>query len=463
MLDRTIDDIRDAAPLAIRIDRYDRDGSGVVELADGRLHVPGALPGERVRVSIAGDTVQNGDVEGRLLEVIERSDIRRDPLCERDDVCTGCRLRHVTVDEELQLQQQYVREAVGSHVDSPPEIERVTPWPITRGDAFRIRTELAYRRLDGEVEMGRTSPVRESLVPMEHCPALTTSAQRLVSYVETAMRGLASHPPEGSEVASSDGVGLDAVALASPTFGRGLIDVQIAGIEADSPSEAIEGTSLETLTAILEGELPEDVGVALSAEGAYEVIVPPERIDLPLASLQLEVGYGDWCPPTLEPIEALYDRTLEWLDLQSGDRFLDIGSGIGTIALLAAPHVEYATGVDNDPHAVETAELNALHNDVENIEFVAAGWEKVLRRLVLDERTFESAVLHPPGRSLGARPLAYLQRLGTERLVYIGPKPEAAAADIAELDTQGWQLDALAAANVDPASAHTVLLARLSR
>ena len=466
MLERTLEEIRNLDTIEVRIDAYSPNGAGRVTLEDGCLQIPEVMPDERVRIEILDERSDAPILEGRPLEILDASEHRRDPLCDRNDICRGCQLRHATVDEELRLKEQFVREAVEAELEPEhlPAIERVTPWPISRGDAFRMHMELTYRRAGDDFELGWSSDQTDVVVPMSTCPALTTATQRLVSYVETALQGLASSPPDRDDELDGDTIGLRSISVVSPTFGRGLIDVQFAG-EVEAPlSEQIESTSLATFVDMLLDELPDDVGVVLSASEIQEIVKLPERIDLPLAGLQIEVGHGNWCPTTLKPIEAMYEQALEWLELDDSDRFLDIGCGVGTIALLAASRVEHSTGIDIDRHAVETAELNALYNDTRNVEFIVAGWEKALRRLAFDEsRTFEAAVVHPSERPLGERVLAYLQTLDVERLVYIGPDPDAAADDLGELVEQGWTLEALGAANTHPATARTVLMASLTR
>ena len=52
----------------------------------------------------------------------------------------------------------------------------------------------------------------------------------------------------------------------------------------------------------------------------------------------------------------------EWLQVQSGDRVLDAGTGCGVLALHAALKGAQATGIDISPRAIATAESNAKRN-----------------------------------------------------------------------------------------------------
>ena len=470
--ERTLEQIIDEGIVDVVIDDYGFTGEGYVRLADGWLSVHGTLPGEKVRVKVDVGEDYGRRIYGILDQVLEPSDKRRDPLCGRDEVCRGCQLRHATVDEELNYHVRTVEEVIekfgGLPVDEQPRADIITPQPISRGDAFRIRSNLTYRQTDAGCELGLVTPVQDSLVPMFDCPALTTPVRRLVATVQEAFAGLAELPWDESMAAHARGAGeavqpaIRTVQVASPVIGRGLVDLVLSEVDGEDVLErAITEGPLATLVARLEQTLPEEVGLAVSLGERRVHMAGPERMVIPIAGLRIEVGFDDWFPATITPSDALYDRLLELLELGEDDRFLDVGSGIGTISILASRTVEKVVGVDINRNSVSTAELNAVANRATNVEFVVGGWENALRRLTLDGQTFTAASINPMREPLGKRALTYLKALGVRRLVYLGPSPASAAKDIAELRQMGWQLDRLAAANIHPATYHTMLVARL--
>lgn len=471
---RTLDAIREEEVIEVVIDDYGFTGEGYVRLDDGFLSVPGALPGEEVRVRVESGEAYGGRLFASLEEVLSASPVRRDPLCGRDAICRGCQLRHATVDEELGFHVRTVEEVVekfgGIERGRHPPVEIVTPQPISRGDAFRVRSSLTYQVRSGKPELGLRSPVQDALVPMFDCPALTTPVRRVVKTLEQVLAGLdelpADHQMARDALARGEAapVSVERVRVASPVIGRGLVDLVLGDTDGEGILEqAVAGGPVARLCEELEAALPEEVGLAVSVGERRAYLKEPRRLRLPLAGLRMEIGYEDWFPATLLPAEALYSRLLELLDLRADEAFLDVGSGIGTISLLAAKRTEKAVGIDINRHSVATAELNAMENGVANVAFEVGGWENVLRKLKLDDQVFDVATINPMREPLGRRPLTYLKALGVERLVYLAPSPASGAKDIAELRDMGWKLDWLGAANIHPATYHTMLLARMRR
>ena len=486
MDERTLDEICAAEIVEIRVDDYGFTGEGFVRVADGWMSVPGALPGELVRCRVNSGVGRGRRVFAELLDVLEPSEYRRDPLCKRDAVCRGCQLRPITIDEEMNFHVRTVREVVekfaGIALADQPPTEIITPQPISRGDAFRVRSTLSYRRVPPGAgagsrgfELGLRSPVQDELVPMFDCPALTTPMRRLVSTVEQVFASLDALPWDADMAREAAGQAgnppaIQSVRVASPVIGRGRVEVCLCESEdADLLEHAVVEGALQQLFERLGEALGDEVGLAVSTAKRRVILKAPERLVIPLAGLRMEVGYDDWSPATLSPSEALYARVMDLLELGEDEAFLDIGAGIGTIAILAAATAREVVGLDINRHSVATAELNALGNTLSAagkrapVEFIVGGWENALRNLTLAGRKFDAATINPMREPLGRRALSYLNRLGIRRLVYLGPSPASAARDIAALREMGWELDTLGAANIHPATYHTMLVAGLSR
>lgn len=468
---RTLDEIIAAGGAEVVIDGYGHRGEGYARLADGWVSVRGALPGEKVRVRLVGRR-QGRRVWGQIEALVERSPLRQDPRCPVDAECWGCQLRVLSVGEERAFKARQISEIVGRYAgieaDEQPAVESIAAVPMARGDGLRIRTSLSYRRgADSgsggaaEVELGLHSPQAPRLISMAGCPALTGPVQRLVTTVEAA---LAVSPPPDRATAGS-GPALERVRAAAPLHGHGFVELQARpgrGAE-EVAAEVAADPSFAPLLESLARKLPPDVGLALALEHDRHHVRGPSRFRLPIAGLNLEVGYEDWFHATLEPAEALYAHLLELLELQPDESFLDAGCGIGTISLLAAPRVARVVGFDINPQSIEAAEINAMGHEASNARFLCGGWEKALRDLAMAGERFEVVTINPMREPLGPRALAYLSEIGARRLVYLGPSPVSAAKDLGELRRMGWSVDRLGAADLHPATYHAMLVARLRR
>ncbi|WP_372008654.1 23S rRNA (uracil(1939)-C(5))-methyltransferase RlmD [Paenibacillus chitinolyticus] len=82
------------------------DGEGVGRVEGFTLFVPGALPGERVRLKVLKLKKQYG--YAKLLEVLESSPDRVGAPCPIYDKCGGCQLQHLDYTAQLKVKRQLV-------------------------------------------------------------------------------------------------------------------------------------------------------------------------------------------------------------------------------------------------------------------------------------------------------------------------------------------------------------------
>lgn len=470
--------IRERGEVVVCIEDFGFTGEGYFRLDDGWLSVAGALPGELVRVAVQpGQRPGARRIFADLLEVIEASPDRRDPGCPFDRVCRGCQLRHLTVDAELRFKVRTVAEVIerfgGVPQSNQPAIEVITPQPIARGDAFRIRSSLTYRRHEGSYQLGLFSHASPDLIPMSQCPALTLPVQRLIAVIEKSLDRLRNLPwdqamMETVRTQTSDldlAPGVTHVAVAAPNHGVGLVDIGLTEVNESLPiTAAVDCEPLKSWITNLISDLPAGVGLsAQSVNGERIYLKDPRRIRVPLGSWRMEVGFDDWFHANLEPAEQIYTELGQWIRLDASKRLLDVGCGTGTIALMLSPFVDEVVGLDANRSSIEAARINARSHGCDNTSFIAGGWEKGLRTLAIEQRTFDVATINPMREPLGRRPLTLLASLGVSEVLYLGPSPEAASRDIAILRDLGFALNRLGAVNLHPATYHTFLMAHLLR
>ncbi|MBE5775694.1 MAG: class I SAM-dependent RNA methyltransferase, partial [Clostridiales bacterium] len=152
----------------VRITGSGSELQGVGRLADGRaVFVPGALPGEEVRIEITKDAARFS--EARLCEVLSSSPVRRTPDCPVYGHCGGCHARHMTYGETLKQKRQRVYDAImriGGVADpmvretigcpNPERTRNKAEFPIGKGP-------------DGKPVIGAYAAGSHRIVPLTDC------------------------------------------------------------------------------------------------------------------------------------------------------------------------------------------------------------------------------------------------------------------------------------------------------
>ncbi len=78
--------------------------------------------------------------------------------------------------------------------------------------------------------------------------------------------------------------------------------------------------------------------------------------------------------------ENLFRQALKLANLLPTMHIIDAYCGVGTLSLLAAPHVASVTGIECVPEAIVDAKENAKINDISNCHFLCGQSEKLIKK-----------------------------------------------------------------------------------
>ena len=98
------------------IQKIDFQNKGRVKIKDTTVTVKNGIPGQKVRFMI--NKKRGGRVEGRLLEVLKKSELeKRDPLCSIFPSCGGCMYQTMLYQEQLKMKEEQIKKLFDDAVD----------------------------------------------------------------------------------------------------------------------------------------------------------------------------------------------------------------------------------------------------------------------------------------------------------------------------------------------------------
>uniref|UniRef100_A0A8D1KKW5 tRNA (uracil-5-)-methyltransferase homolog A n=1 Tax=Sus scrofa TaxID=9823 RepID=A0A8D1KKW5_PIG len=133
--------------------------------------------------------------------------------------------------------------------------------------------------------------------------------------------------------------------------------------------------------------------------------------------------------------EVLYTVIQDWAQLDTGSTVLDVCCGTGTIGLALARKVKRVVGVELSQEAVEDARVNALDNELSNVEFHCGRAEDLVPPLVSRLASQQLvAILDPPRAGLHSKVILAVRRAeNLRRLLYVSCSPRAAMGNFVDL------------------------------
>lgn len=453
-----------APTLSVTVEDLAFPGNDGVASADGgKVLVPGAVPGEILRVQVVGERGA-----ARVAEVVRLespSPRRAEPRCRHFGACGGCLFQHVDYGTQLELKSRHLRrlfEEAGL-ADEAALLAPVAASPALYG--YRNKMEFSFGEKHGALALGlrekaagrRRQTYRRTL-PLDECPIFSPVVERLFPVLVDFARA---HGLGGFEPATGQGHLRHIVLREGKRTGE-LMAVLVTAPLPDVDLAPLAGRLLEAAPAL------RSFGHAVSSRGAdcveheaVRLVAGAPFIEETLAGLTYRVYPQTFFQTNTAAAELLYRAIGEAVPAGPDRHVLGLYCGSGAIELSLAAAGGRITGVDSSPANIATAVENALVNRVDNVEFVPGTVEALADR-VLGEPA-DAVVVDPPRVGLTNKALRQTLQVGAPRVVYVSCNPASLARDLRAFREAGYGVASLRPFDLFPHTPHLETLAVLTR
>lgn len=373
-------------------------GDGIAQGNDGPIYIPFTLPGECVSANVEGE-------RGELLEILEASEFRQEPVCTHFTKCGGCSLQHLEPSSYLEWKLEQVRQAFLSRgLDVP-----VDPV-ISAQTGARRRAVLSARRTRKTVLLGFSMRLTHQIIDMQECPVLRSRIVEVLPGLRDMLRILLTRKGEARITI------LDT---------RNGLDISIEGVrEVSSPdllmqmSEYSERLELSRLT--INGE----------------VLATRQPPVLEFGEVLTAPAPGAFVQATAEAEKVLVSHVLAACN--DASRVVDFFSGSGTFTLPLAQSCE-VLAVEMDEAALGA--IDQAVRQAQSLKPVRTLCRDLFREpLVANELEKFDAVVFDPPRAGARAQVEELAQSTVAIVVAVSCNPATLARDIRTLIDGGYQL-----------------------
>ena len=444
------------------VEKIEFPNKGILHIEDEKVIVKNALPGQKIQFLV--NKKRKGKCEGRLMQVLERSEIETaETVCPHFGICGGCLYQTIPYETQLEIKKEQVKELLDG-VCGEYEFEGIKGSPLA--DCYRNKMEFSFgdEVKDGPLALGmhkrgsfydvvttgKCRIVHKDFCDILLCTKAYFEEKEVGFYKKMQHTGYLRHLLVRRAVKTGE-ILLD------------LITTTQIGVEEEK--KLLAGWLERLLALPLEGKMAgilhtknDSLADAVKDEGT-EVLYGKDYFFEELLGLKFRISPFSFFQTNSLGAEVLYEKTREYVGETKGKVVFDLYSGTGTIAQILAPVAEKVVGVEIVKEAVEAAKENARLNGLDNCEFIAGDVLKVVDELT-DKP--ELIVLDPPRDGIHPKAIEKIIGFGVERMVYVSCKPTSLARDLVILQENGYRVEKGCCVDMFPGTANVETVVLLS-
>ena len=371
-------------------------GEVLGRLPEGRaVFVPFALPGEKVRIRLVEEKQRYARAE--LLEVLESSPERSEPLCVHFGLCGGCHYQHLPYQKQLEIKAEILRDQLVriGKLDDPP-VKPTVPSPRE----YYYRNHVQFH-LTPEGQLGYHEAISNEVFAIQEChlPEEPLNAVWPLLEIEPL-------------------TGLQRVSIRT-----GAAEDVLVTLESDDP--LLPEFSVE--------DLP--ISVAHLGPSETQVLAGSDHVVMEVLGRSFRVSAGSFFQVNTPMAEKMVEHLLTYLHLRPTATILDVYAGVGLFSAFLAPKVEHLIAIEDSPAAAEDFVVNL--DEFDHVDLYEAAAEQILPVL---EAQPQVILVDPPRSGIDRTALDGILKLKPELVAYVSCDPATLARDGRRLNREGFRL-----------------------
>lgn len=471
------------------------EGEGIGRADGYALFVKDAIAGDVIRARITKVNKHFG--YARLLEIIEPSSDRVEPLCPVARQCGGCQLQHCNYERQLEWKQEKIANCLkrigGLDVKLPEVMDYEEINPEKRSDMIHKEGQEGGQAVVMEPILGMKEPYHyrnkaqfpvgydrdhnlvagfyagrtHNIIPHRDC-LIQHPCNQLI--LDTIVKFLKEYQISAYQEEAHVGCLRHILIRVGKATGQVMVCLVINGQELPHAENLVE-----RLLACERKETLKITSICLNINEEKtnrilgDNIVPlygQTYIEDCIGDIRYRISPLSFYQVNPDQTKRLYETALEYADLQGGEVVWDLYCGIGTISLFLSQKADRVCGVEIVPQAIENAKENARLNRITNVEFFVGAAEDVVPQKYQESGgtlRADVVVVDPPRKGCDERLLKTIVQMEPKRIVYVSCDPATLARDLKYLCENGYALKRVRGCDMFGMSYHVECVCLLHR
>lgn len=402
------------------------NGEGIGRINGFTVFVEGALVGEIVKVKIV--KVNKRFAFGKMIEIIKYSKDRVNPNCEIYNKCGGCQLQHLSYEAQLRFKRERVEDCLIKIGDfEKGEIKVNETIGMKEPSRYRNKVQLPVGKFDDDILIGFYASRSHNIIDMDHCLIQDEVGDLVVKITKEWMKKFNIEPYD-----ENTGKGIVRHIMLRKGFktGEAMIVIVTNGTSLPHKNEFIDMMvkNIPGIKSIFQNINCKNTNVVLGKR-CINIWGNDTIVDY-IGEFKFNISPLSFFQVNPVQTEVLYNKVLEYSSLTGRETVFDAYCGTGTISLFVSQNAKMVYGIEIVSEAIENARLNALENDIENVEFIVGQSEKEIPRLIKKGIKAEVVVVDPPRKGCERELLESIVKMKPERIVYVSCNPSTLARDL---------------------------------
>ncbi len=404
--------------MKIKIEKTGINGEGIGYLKNKPIFIASTLPQEIVEAEIVLDKEKYAIAD--CLRIVEKSPKRVEAACPVQDRCGGCALMITDVAHQEELKISNLKQSLLKYMGKFDFrlISKIhsNPQPYNYRNQCKHPMKMEKKRLVAGFYKAGTNHFVSINNCIVHDDALEIAKNAVVNLLNKH-RCIDFDPPESQGVRT----------LIIRSMGDEIQVTIVTGKMSLEPKLIDDIMKLNHVTSLYHSVNTDRH--AMDPFGKKLVhIAGKETLDFEFEELKFSLNPKAFFQLNTHQASLLFKAVTDLIP--NNKKVVDAYCGIGALSLLLAKKSQYVTGIEFSQEAIDSANVNAKLNNIDNIKFIVGDAAQKLATLSND---IDVLVIDPPRSGLSDEMIKTILNQSIKEIVYISCNPSTLAKNLNDL------------------------------
>jgi 23S rRNA (uracil-5-)-methyltransferase RumA len=431
----------------------------VAKYEDKTVIFKGGIKGQKVKVLLGKK--KKDYIEGKLLEVIERSPLEKNLSCAYDDECGGCTYQTLLYEDELELKKDQVLDLFCKANIKGFNFLGIERSPRVEGYRNKMEYTFGDAEKGGPLILGLHKRGRfYEVVDSDACNIADGDFTKIRRKVMEYFRKLGT-PYYNKR--NHEGILRHLVIRKALSTGEILVNLVTTSqgkVNTDGfVKELLELDSLEgKITGILH-TINDGLSDIVRADELH-LLYGRDYITEEILGLKFKISPFSFFQTNTFGAEKLYSIAREFAGDINDKVVFDLYSGTGTIAQIMAPVAKKVIGIEIVEEAVNMARENAKLNGLDNVEFIVGDVLKEVENIKIKP---DLIIIDPPRDGIHPKAINKIIDFNPDKFVYVSCNPVTLVRDLKVFEERGYKVEKVKLMDMFPRTPHVETVVLITR
>ena len=437
------------------------EGEGIAKIEGYPIFIAGGLTGEKAKVKII--KVKKSYAYGKIEEIINKSEDREEEKCKYYKRCGGCSIQHMSYKKQLDFKWERVKDCVSKIGGLSEELVKYPLGMSTNPYRYRNKVQLPIGKVNGEIVVGFYAPRSHNIIDIDTCLIQDEIADKVSALTKEWIKKYKIEPATIDGEFNSNGI------LRHIMIRRGFKTKEVMVVLVATTKEVpyinefkkMIIDNVEEIKSIVLNVNSKNTNVILGTECI--TLYGSDTIQDYIGEFKFNISPLSFFQVNPTQTEVLYNKALEFANLNGKEIVYDAYCGTGTITLFLSQKAKKVYGVEIIEPAIVNARENAKLNNVDNVEFFVGKSEEVIPDLIANGIKADVIVVDPPRKGCDLKLLEAIGKTDVKAIVYVSCDPSTLARDLKVLEEKGYKTMEVQPVDMFPQTAHIENVALLRK